>query len=401
MAPEKLKVGIKANLVQFILQLLLVFFVGITLGLERNIIPILGKEEFAVASFSILSSFIVSFGIVKALLNLFSGLWADRWGRKNLLIVGWLVAIPVPLIIIWAQNWFWITIANIFLGINQGLTWTMTQTSQLDMASDGERGLAAGLNEWGGYFGVAIGTIVTGYLASLFGLRPLPFIFGLIVIMIALFISVRFVKETLPFTQDSPIGQNTLKKLSMIEVIKKVTWTEKSLFACSQAGMIEKFVDVVVWIAFPLFFQSLSIDKIGILVGAYGLSWGFFQLLVGLISDRVGRKWLIVTGMWVSGLGILLTMLTTGFYYWLFTCTITGMGIALLYPTLIAAVSDLSHPTWKASALGVYRMWRDLGYAIGAIIIGLFLDTYTLTISSYLTTFLMFISGILVIITMK
>jgi MFS family permease len=379
----------------------LVFFVGITVGLERNIVPILGKEEFGVASFSILFSFIVSFGFVKALLNLFSGIWADRWGRKKLLIVGWLVAIPVPLIIIWAQNWFWIAVANIFLGLNQGLTWTMTQTSQLDIVSEGERGLAAGLNEWGGYFGVAGATIVTGYLASIFGLRPLPFLFGLGVIMIALFISVKYVKETQPYVRDSPSVQDVSKKYGMIEVIKRSSWTNKSLFACSQAGLVEKFVDVLVWVAFPLFFQSLNIEKIGILVGAYGLSWGFLQLVVGPISDSVGRKWFIVTGMWISGLGILLTTVSSGFNYWLFTCILTGVGMALLYPTLIAAVSDLSHQTWKASSLGVYRMWRDSGYAIGAIIIGFFMDSYTLTVSFYLTAFLMFISGLVIVVLMK
>ena len=272
MAPEKLKVGIKFNLDQFILQILLVFFVGITVGLERNIVSILGKEDFDVASFSILFSFIVSFGFVKALLNLFSGLWADRWGRKNLLILGWFFAIPVPLIIIWAQSWFWVTIANIFLGINQGLTWTMTQTFKLDMASEGEKGLAAGLNEWGGYLGVAVATIVTGYLASVFGLRPVPFLFGLGIIIIALFLSVVYVKETLPNVQDITSLQSMSKKQGIIDVFKMVSWTNKSLFACSQAGLVEKFVDVLVWVAFPLFFNSLSIDKIGVLVGSYDLS---------------------------------------------------------------------------------------------------------------------------------
>lgn len=401
MAPEKLRIGIKVNLNQFILQILLVFFVGITVGLERNIVPIIGKEEFGVASFSILFSFIVSFGFVKALLNLFSGLWADRWGRKNLLILGWLVAIPVPLIIIWAQSWFWITIANIFLGINQGLTWTMTQTFKLDMASEGERGLAAGLNEWSGYLGVAVATIVTGYLASVFGLRPVPFLFGLGIIIIALFFSVVYVKETLPNVRDITSLQSMSKKQGIIDILKMVSWTNKSLFACSQAGLVEKFVDVMVWVAFPLFFNSLSIDKIGILVGSYGLSWGFLQLAVGPISDRVGRKWLIGAGMWISGLGILLTTLGGGFNYWLFTSILTGIGMALLYPTLIAAVSDLSHPTQRASSLGVYRMWRDSGYAIGAIIIGLFMDIYTLTMSFYLTSFLMFVSGLLIFIIME
>ena len=395
MARDKLQVGLRANLYHVVLQVLLVFFVGMTVGLERNVVPILGKEVFGVTSFSVLFSFILSFGIVKALMNLFSGMWADRWGRKKLLILGWVAAIPVPLIIIWAQSWVWVAFANVFLGINQGLAWTMTQTSKLDMASEGERGFTAGLNEWGGYLGVSVATIVTGYLAAVYGVRPAPFYFGLAIIVIALLISIGFVKETLPFTHRSSSSEVS-KRLSVVEVMKLVSWGDRSLFACSQAGLVEKFVDVMVWVAFPLYFRSLSVDKIGIVVGSYGLSWGFLQLVVGSISDKLGRKWLIVAGMWISGLGILLTTLSYGFTYWLFTSMLTGIGMALLYPTLIAAVSDLSHPEWRASAIGVYRMWRDAGYAVGAIIIGFFMDAFNMTISFYLTAILMLASGVLV-----
>jgi len=395
MTRDKLQVGLRANLYQVVLQVLLVFFVGMTVGLERNVVPILGKKVFGVTSFSVLFSFILSFGIVKALMNLFSGMWADRWGRKKLLILGWVAAIPVPLIIIWAQNWVWVAFANVFLGINQGLAWTMTQTSKLDMASEGERGFTAGLNEWGGYLGVSVATIVTGYLAAVYGVRPAPFYFGLAIIVIALLISIGFVKETLPFTHRSSSSEVS-KRLSVVEVMKLVSWGDRSLFACSQAGLVEKFVDVMVWVAFPLYFQSLSVDKIGIVVGSYGLSWGFLQLVVGSISDKLGRKWLIVAGMWISGLGILLTTLSYGFTYWLFTSMLTGIGMALLYPTLIAAVSDFAHPEWRASAIGVYRMWRDAGYAVGAIIIGFFMDAFNMTISFYLTAILMMASGVIV-----
>ncbi len=395
MTRDKLQVGLRANFYHVVLQVLLVFFVGMTVGLERNVVPILGKEVFGVTSFSVLFSFILSFGIVKALMNLFSGMWADRWGRKKLLILGWVAAIPVPLIIIWAQSWVWVAFANVFLGINQGLAWTMTQTSKLDMASEGERGFTAGLNEWGGYLGVSVATIVTGYLAAVYGVRPAPFYFGLAIIVIALLISIGFVKETLPFTHRSSSSEVS-KRLSVVEVMKLVSWGDRSLFACSQAGLVEKFVDVMVWVAFPLYFQSLSVDKIGIVVGSYGLSWGFLQLVVGSISDKLGRKWLIVAGMWISGLGILLTTLSYGFTYWLFTSMLTGIGMALLYPTLIAAVSDFSHPEWRASAIGVYRMWRDAGYAVGAIIIGFFMDAFNMTISFYLTAILMMASGVIV-----
>ncbi len=225
MTRDKLRVGIKANLHHVIPQVLLVFFVGMTVGLERNVVPILGKEVFGVASFSVLFSFIVSFGVVKAFMNLFSSVWADRWGRKNLLILGWIAAIPVPLIILWAPSWFWVAFANVFLGINQGLTWTMTQTSKLDMASEGERGFAAGLNEWGGYLGVAAATMITGYLAAVFGVRPVPFYFGLAVIFIAPLISVGLVKETLPYARRSSSSEVS-KRLGVVDVMKLVSWGE-------------------------------------------------------------------------------------------------------------------------------------------------------------------------------
>jgi MFS family permease len=272
----------------------------------------------------------------------------------------------------------------------------MTQTLKLDVASEGERGFAAGLNEWGGYLGVAVATMVTGYLAAVFGVRPVPFYFGLAVIIIALLISVGFAKETLPYARRSSPSSEVSKRLGVVDVMKLVSWKDRSLFACSQAGLVEKFVDVMVWVAFPLYFQSLSMDKIGIVVGSYGLSWGFLQLGVGPISDKWGRKWLIVVGMWISGLGILLTALSSGFTYWLFTSVLTGVGMALLYPTLIAAVSDFSHSAWRASALGVYRMWRDIGYAVGAILIGFFMDVLGMTVSFYLTASLMMASGVLI-----
>ncbi|KCZ71037.1 arabinose efflux permease family protein [Candidatus Methanoperedens nitroreducens] len=392
--------GIRANLSQFFLQVLLVFFVGVTVGLERNIVPILAKEEFHVGSFSVLFSFIVSFGIVKALLNLSSGAWSERWGRKPFLILGWIAAIPVPLMIIWAESWLWVTIANIFLGINQGLTWTMTQTSKLDMAGGREMGIAASLDEWGGYFGVAVATIVTGYLAAVFGIRPVPFYFGLAVIVVALLVSIVFVKETLPYTYISPASGTS--GFGFLSVVKQVSWKDKSMFACSQAGLIEKFVDVMVWVAFPLFFfGSLNVDRIGVVVGAYGLSWGFLQLLVGPVSDRIGRKWLIVAGMWICGLGILLTAIGSGFYFWMLTSAITGIGMALLYPTLIAAIGDFSHPAWRASALGVYRMWRDSGYALGALVISMSMDIFGVTSSFYITACLMIVSGAVVAGTMR
>jgi MFS family permease len=300
--------------------------------------------------------------------------------------------------IIWAPSWLWIVVANVFLGINQGLTWTMTQTSSLDLADDDERGLAASLNEWGGYLGVAVTAMVTGYLATVYGPRPIPFFFGFTVIAVALILSIVAVQETQPYANAATRSCTKARKLEFRTVFKRVSWRDRSTFACSQAGFIEKFVDVMVWVGFPLFFAALHVESIGLIVGVYGLSWGFLQLAVGPMSDRFGRKPLIVAGMWICGLGIALTPFGNDVPFWLFTSALTGTGMALLYPTLIAAVSDATPSAWRASALGVYRMWRDSGYAWGAILLGVVMDRQGLTSGFFLTAVLMFVSGFIVMV---
>ena len=404
--------GIRANLSQFSMQTLLVFFVGITVGLERNVVPVLAKDEFAIASTSVILSFVLSFGLVKALLNVGGGWLSESWGRKPVLIVGWLMAVPIPFIIIWAPNWWWIVVANLFMGVNQGLAWSMTVTSKLDMVGARWRGLATGINEFAGYSGVATGALVTGYLAVAYGLRSVPLYFGLAVILAALGIAVGLTKETRHLAQaeaklygaehiaggsPEPLTPGG-RRLSFLEVFKLTTWRDPAMFAASQAGLIHKFTDTLVWVSFPLYFKAegLNVGQIGLIIGVYGFTWGVLQLVVGPLADRVGRKWPIVAGLFMCGGGVWLTIALSGMTSWLGTAAVTGMGMALLYPSLLAAIADVSHPSWRGTSLGVYRMWRDMGYAIGALLIGLISDLLGFNYGFYFTALAMFFSGAVV-----
>ena len=409
-APSAFPLGIRANLPQFSVQTLLVFFVGITVGLERSVVPVLAEDEFAIASTSVVLSFVVSFGLVKGVLNLVGGRLSESWGRKPVLVVGWLAAVPIPLIIIWAPNWWWIVGANLLMGINQGLAWSMTVTSKIDLAGARWRGLATGINEFAGYTGVAMGGLVTGYLAASYDLRPVPFYFGLAVILAALGIAVSLAKETRHLAQaearsvdarHAASSQSTgdpppsAKEPSFLDIFKLTTWQDRAMFAASQAGLIHKFTDALVWVSFPLFFkkQGLEVGQIGLIVGVYGLTWGVLQLLTGPMTDKLGRKWPIVAGLFLCGIGVWLTITLSGMAPWLGTAALIGVGMALLYPSLLAAVADVSHPRWRGTSLGVYRMWRDLGYAVGALLIGAISDLIGFNYGFYFTSLAMFASG--------
>ena len=410
--------GIIPNLGQFVVLTLLVFFVGMTVGLERTVVPLLAEEEFAIASSSVILSFVVSFGFVKALLNLVGGRLSESWGRKPVLILGWLVAIPIPLIIIWAPNWWWIVAANVLMGINQGLAWSMTVTAKMDLVGAKNRGLATGINEFAGYSGVAISALVTGYLAASYGLRPEPFYFGLATIIAGLGISLIFAKETVeharletrlvnrlgpvggagtgdPSTSEGALTQETSQGPSFWDVFKLTTWQDRSLFAVSQGGLVHKFTDALVWVSFPLYFRDRGLDagQIGLIIGVYGLTWGVLQLCTGPMTDRVGRKWPIVAGLFVCGAGVWLTLAVSGMVLWLAVSGGIGLGMALLYPSLLAAVGDVAHPRWRGTSLGVFRMWRDSGYAFGAIFIGVVSDVLGFNYGFYFTAAAMFLSG--------
>jgi MFS family permease len=307
---------------------LLVFFAGVTVGLERNVVPVLAEEEFAIASTSVILSFVVSFGVVKALLNLVGGRLSESWGRKPLLLIGWLAAVPIPPLIIWAPNWWWIVAANVFMGVNQGLAWSMTVTSKMDLVGAKWRGSATGVNEFAGYSGVAIGALVTGYLAAAYGLRPVPFYFGLVVILAALGITVGFAKETRhlaqieadlsganPVPNGSPDpSSNSVREPSFLHIFKFTTWQDPAMFAVTQAGLVHKFTDALVWVSFPLFFRShgLGVEQIGLIIGVYGLTWGVLQLGTGPMTDKLGRKWPIVAGLFLCGAGVFLTNVLSG-----------------------------------------------------------------------------------------
>jgi MFS family permease len=392
---------------QFLIQLVLVFFVGIIIGLERITIPKIAEQEFGISSFAVIMTFVISFGFVKGLINLVAGVLSENYGRKPILVLGWLIALPIPLLIIFATDWWFILLANILLGVNQGLAWSMTVTSKIDISGSERRGFAVGLNEWAGYGGVAVATLTSGFLIVQFdSLREIPFLFGLLIIILANIITILFASETIEFAQkesEEMGGRKWEEKTPFSEVFLKTSLTNKTLFATSQAGLVEKFVDVVVWVGFPLYFSTfnLPIEQIGLIVAVYGFSWGFLQLITGDLSDRFGRKPLIFLGMILSGLGISTITIFDGLSWWIIISSLIGAGMAMLYPTLLAVVGDVADPTWRATSLGVYRMWRDGGYAIGALLIGFAMDLINIEFGFFFTTGFMILSAALVLIFME
>jgi MFS family permease len=412
--------GIRPNLDQFAQQLLQVFFVGLTIGMQRNVVPALAESEFGVPadSFTLLMAFVVSFGFVKGAMNFVSGRMSERVGRRRVLIWGWIVALPIPFIFLYAPSWNWVIAANILLGINQGFAWSMTVTSKLDIVRPDQRGVATGFNEFAGYGGVALAGLITGYLASDFDPRASLFVFGLTVIIMALLAALLFSRETVHWaraesaahkagTHDGPLPRfpaNVSEHPSMQEVFTLVSFRHRTFVALSQAGCVEKFVDALVWGFFPVYLHSrgVSLIDIGWIVGVYGFTWGGSQLWTGPLSDAIGRKWPIVIGMWTCAAGITATLYAEGMTAWSMTAAVTGVGMALLYPTLIAAVGDISHPNWRATSLGVYRFWRDLGYGIGALALGLIADAYgSLEAGFWFTAVAMLASGAWVLLAME
>jgi len=405
--------GIRDNFAQFAHQVIQVFFVGLTLGMMRTVVPALSETEFGVprGSFLLLTSFVVAFGVVKGSLNFVAGRLSERLGRKRVLFWGWLTAVPIPVMIYFAPSWGWIVAATVLLGVNQGFTWSMTQTSKLDLARGDQRGFAIGVNEFSGYVGVAVAGIVTAYLAEHFGARAGLLWFGLAAIGAAGLATLLWVEETLPWarleakqhaTSTGPkprYPKNVSAKPGTWEMFTLMSWRDKRLAAISQAGLVEKFVDAWMWVIFPvwLFQRGVPLTEIGWLVGAYGITWGGSQFFTGRLSDRIGRLKPIVLGMWLCGGGVAVMPLlesTTGLAL---AATLSGFGMALLYPTLSAAVADIAHPDWRGSAIGIYRFWRDFGYAVGALLLGVAAAvTGALEITFWLVGGAMFASGLLV-----
>jgi MFS family permease len=381
--------GIRANLTQFLHQLAQVFLVGLTLGMLRTVVPALAESEFGVpkGSFLLLMAFVVAFGFVKGTLNFVAGRLSERLGRKTVLLLGWAAALPIPFMILYAPSWGWIVAATVLLGVNQGFTWSMTQTAKLDITRAEQRGFTLGLNEFSGYVGVAIAGIVTGYLATGLGPRMGLFVFGTAVIVAALLLTAAWVKETLAWAHAEGARHAAGKatgptprypahisdRPTTWEVFTLMSWRDRRMFALSQAGLVEKFVDALIWVVYPVYLyeRGLSLAGIGWVVGVYGFVWGGSQFFTGKLSDHIGRQKPIVWGMWLCGAGVALMLAGDGVVGWVISAAVTGFGMALLYPNLSAAVADIAHPNWRGSAIGIYRFWRDLGYGIGALLLGL------------------------------
>jgi MFS family permease len=402
-APD-VALGLKANWKQFALLVLINAFVGGMVGIERTVVPLIGAEEFGIASTTLVVSFIVSFGVVKACANLVSGQLADTWGRKRVLILGWLFGLPVPFIIIWAPSWGWIVAANALLGINQGFAWSMTVIMKVDLVGPKSRGLAVGLNEFAGYLAVGVTAFLTGYLASRYGLRPVPIYLGVGYAILGAALSILLVRDTRGHVRlELASHPKQASPLSFREIFMLTSFRDPNLFAASQAGLVNNLNDGMSWGLFPLFFvaNGLGVERIGILKAVYPAVWGIFQVATGPLSDRWGRKGLIVAGMWVQAAGLLATAMTRDFGWWLLASLLLGLGTAMVYPSLIAAVSDASHPSWRARSLSVYRFWRDLGYAIGALSAGLIADFFGFAAAIAAIAALTFLSGAIVAIAMR
>jgi MFS family permease len=396
------KLGIRANLGQFTLLVIVNAFVGAMVGLERSILPAIAKEEFHLAARAAVLSFIVVFGISKALTNYMAGRWSDRWGRKRVLVLGWLIATPVPFLLMWAPSWRWVLAANVFLGISQGLTWSTTVIMKIDLAGPARRGLAMGLNEFAGYLAVAGSALATGYVAATWHLRPEPFYLGVGYVGFGLALSLLLVRDTHAHARHEG-GPDAAAPLSGREVFVRTSFRDPNLSSICQAGLVNNLNDGMAWGLFPVFFAAagMTLAQIAWLAAIYPATWGVGQLITGALSDRIGRKWLIAAGMWVQAAGIAAIALAPGLIGFIVGGLLLGAGTAMVYPTLLAAIGDVTHPSWRASAVGTYRLWRDLGYAVGAVLAGITADALGLPAAILLVAGLTALSGCIVAVRMS
>jgi MFS family permease len=383
---ERVVLGLRENAGQFWLLVLVNAFVGAMVGLERTVLPLIADREFGLASRSAALSFIATFGLVKAATNLFAGRLGDRFGRKRILVTGWLVGLPVPFMVMWAPSWSWVVAANVLLGINQGLTWSTTVIMKIDLVGPKRRGFAMGLNEFAGYLAVALSALATGEIASRFGLRPEPFYLGIVFAASGLALSQLFVRDTVAHVRHEVARGTTAGSASaptLRELLVRAGWRDPSLFSTCQAGLVNNLNDGLAWGLFPLFFSAagLSVRQIGLLAFIYPATWGIVQLWTGALSDRIGRKWLIAAGMLLQGAALLAMVLVRGLTPWIVTGAVLGVGTAMVYPTLLAAIGDVAHPSWRGSAVGVYRLWRDSGYAVGAMLSGVLADAFGMSVA--------------------
>jgi MFS family permease len=403
--------GLRQNAAQFTLLVVVNALIGGMLGQERTVVPLLGKQEFGLRAYTAGLTFILVFGIAKAATNYFAGTLSDRFGRKPVLVAGWLVAVPVPLLLIWAPSWGWVVFANVLLGISQGLTWSTTIVMKIDLVGPARRGLAMGLNEAAGYSAVAVTAMATGYLAEAYGLRPAPFLLGLAFAALGLGLSTAAVKETRDYARLETTNHviradrrhdHLHGELSDREVFIQTSFKEPALSSASQAGLVNNLNDGLAWGLFPILFASagLAVGKIGILAALYPAVWGIGQLFTGALSDRWGRKWMIAAGMWLQALALVSIVLADTFASWAVAAVLLGAGTAMVYPTLLASIGDVAHPTWRARSVGVYRLWRDGGFAVGAVLAGLVADALGVRASVWTVAALTAVSGLIVAVRM-
>lgn len=392
------RLGLRENWPQFALLVLVNAFVGGMVGIERSILPLLAQEEFGLAERTAILSFIAVFGLTKAAANYFAGRLGDRWGRKPILVAGWLLATPVPFLLMWAPTWNWVIIANLFLGVSQGLTWSTAVIMKIDLAGPRSRGLAMGLNEFAGYGSVAIAAWATGYISAQYGLRPQPFYLGVAFLVFGLFLSLFAVRETHGHAAHEATTRAKSEAISHSEIFRRTTLTDRNLSSVTQAGLVNNLNDGLAWGLFPLIFASagLGLKDIGFLAALYPAVWGVTQLITGGLSDRLGRKWLTVIGMWIQAAGLMAIAMWGTFEGFALGAVLLGLGTAMVYPTLLAAIGDVAHPSWRASAVGVYRLWRDLGYALGALIAGVVADLFGMNHAVVAVAGLTFVSGVIV-----
>ena len=401
------RLGLHENLAQFSLLVGVNALVGGMIGQERAVLPLLADDEFGLTAFTATLTFIVAFGIVKAVTNYFAGTLSDRYGRKPVLVAGWIVAVPIPLLLMWAPTWGWVIVANLLLGVNQGLTWSTTVIMKIDLVGPQRRGLAMGFNEAAGYGAVAVTALATGYIAELYGLRPAPFFLGLAFAGLGLGLSMLFVRETLPYAQLEAASHQSNNddlsgELTNREIFSITSFREKALSAACQAGLVNNLNDGLAWGLFPIYFAAagLSIGRIGVLAALYPAVWGLGQLYTGALSDRIGRKGLIAGGMFVQSAAIAWMAAVDNFWPWAIGAMLLGAGTAMVYPTLLATIGDVANPTWRARAVGVYRLWRDSGFAVGAVLAGVLADLISIEVAIYAVAALTALSGLVVMVRM-